>query len=248
MFIYLIRRVIKLNLDIKIWSILLLLVLISQGNIFGNTNKKIKVKLKNKAQSDTEIKTNSVLNIKEITKDQSEKIDITSLYSAEITNLVISTNSALSVIPSQNNDETNSLFISKLSSFFKESIVNPLEYISFTSLYGERNHPVLKKKKNHKGIDLKASIGTNVFAFTDGIVKYAGKMNGYGNIVIISHKDGYETRYAHLNKINIKNNQKVKSGEKIASSGKSGLVSGPNLHFEIRKEGIPLNPLDYIKL
>lgn len=241
-----VRRAIKLNFDIKILSILLLLILISQGSILGNTNKKIKVK--SKINPNTEIKNDSKLNIEVISNKQLEKIDITTLTNTEIIDLVVSTNSALSIQLTPNNDEDNVSFIPQINSFFTKTVVNPLKYVRFTSLFGMRNHPVLKKSKQHNGIDLKASINTDVFAFTEGIVTFVGKMKGYGNLVIISHKNGYETRYAHLNKINVKKNQKIGPGEKIASSGKSGIVSGPNLHFEIRKNNTVLNPLDYLKL
>ena len=221
-----------MNLDIKLLSLLLLLMMLFQSNIFGNTINTIKVKNK------------------EYLKDEvlSENIDVKSLSTLGINDLLTSSNSALDIQEEKIINSEKPIFMNKLGDFLKKNIVNPLKYMSLTSLFGKRNHPVLKKIKNHDGIDLKASIGTEVLAFTDGIIKYAGYMKGYGKIVIISHNNGYETRYAHLSKINVKKNQVINAGQKIANSGNSGQVSGPNLHFEIRKNNIPLNPLDYLNV
>ena len=122
----------------------------------------------------------------------------------------------------------------------------PVAWKGVTSPYGRRFHPVLKRWIGHMGVDLRAHY-VDTRASEDGIVTYAGWMSGYGKIVIIKHSKGYETRYAHLNKIKIKKGQRVNRGQLIAESGKTGRVTGPHLHYEIRKYGTPVNPMKYFK-
>lgn len=122
----------------------------------------------------------------------------------------------------------------------------PVTWKGVTSPYGRRFHPVLKRWIGHMGVDLRAHY-VDVKASESGIVKYAGWMSGYGKIVIIRHSKGYETRYAHLNKIKVKKGQRLIRGQLIAESGKTGRVTGPHLHYEIRKNGTPINPMKYFK-
>ena len=124
---------------------------------------------------------------------------------------------------------------------------NPLMAMSLTSSFGSRKHPVLKRVLNHAGVDLKAKTGTKVVSAREGVVSFAGRASGYGKLIIIKHSDGYETRYAHLSKIDVKKGQKVSQNQHIALSGATGRVSGPHLHFEIRKNGKIENPLTYLK-
>ncbi|MGL5054601.1 MAG: M23 family metallopeptidase, partial [Fusobacteriaceae bacterium] len=123
---------------------------------------------------------------------------------------------------------------------------NPLNKVIITSSFGSRVHPVLKKVITHKAVDLKAAIGTKVLAAKDGVVKFAGYSGNYGYLVVITHKNGFETRYAHLSKIKVKVGQKINSREIIALTGKTGRVSGPHLHYEVRKNGKVLNPTRYM--
>lgn len=123
----------------------------------------------------------------------------------------------------------------------------PVRYAGINSPYGNRFHPVLKRYIYHTGVDLKASYAP-LYATASGTVSYAGTMSGYGKIIIIKHSDGYESRYAHLDKIGVKVGQNVRQGELIGKTGKSGRVTGPHLHFEIRKNGTILNPMKYIKI
>lgn len=118
----------------------------------------------------------------------------------------------------------------------------PVTYTGISSPYGNRFHPVLKRYISHAGVDLKARY-IPVYASRGGVVSFAGTQSGYGKIIKITHSNGYETRYAHLNKIYVKNGQKVKQGDNIAQSGMTGRVTGPHLHFEIRKNGKTLNPM-----
>ncbi len=112
--------------------------------------------------------------------------------------------------------------------------------------YGMRMHPIYKVRKRHTGIDLQASTGTPVYAAGDGVVKWAGiKANGYGVHIDIDHGYGYETKYAHLDKLAVRKGEKVKRGQVVGYSGNTGLSKGPHLHYEIIKDGIKINPIDY---
>lgn len=122
----------------------------------------------------------------------------------------------------------------------------PLSRMVVTSSYGRRFHPVLARWIGHLGVDLRAKY-VPVFAFEDGKIIFSGQMNGYGNLIIIRHKNGYTSRYGHLKARYVRNGQWVKGGEKIALSGATGRVTGPHLHFEVRKNGTPLNPMKFFK-
>lgn len=118
----------------------------------------------------------------------------------------------------------------------------PTRWAGVNSPFGSRFHPVLRRRIFHQGIDTPVRYEA-VYAGADGVVSTAGTMSGYGLIVIIKHKNGYETRYAHLSKIAVRPGQKVSAGDYIAKSGASGRVTGPHLHFEVRKNGKALNPM-----
>ena len=121
----------------------------------------------------------------------------------------------------------------------------PVEYKGVNSPYGSRFHPVLKRYIFHSGVDLKARY-VPLRAAQEGKVSYAGYMNGYGKIIIIKHSSGFETRYAHLDKIGVKVGQNIDKGELIGKTGMSGRVTGPHLHFEVRKNGKTQNPMSYL--
>jgi murein DD-endopeptidase MepM/ murein hydrolase activator NlpD len=112
---------------------------------------------------------------------------------------------------------------------------------SVTSKFGQR------WGKEHNGIDIGASTGTNVKAFMAGKVTYSGWESGYGNLVIINHGNGLQTYYAHNSKLLVKIGQSVDSGSIIAKSGNTGNSTGPHIHFEVRKNGTPVNPYSYLK-
>lgn len=126
-----------------------------------------------------------------------------------------------------------------------ENFKMPVKWAGVSSKFGSRLHPVLKRYIQHTGVDLKAQY-TQLHATKDGKVSFAGYMGAYGKIIIIKHQDGYETRSAHLNDIYVKNGQTVKQGQVIGKTGKSGRVTGPHLHFEIRKGSRPDDPMKYL--
>jgi len=121
----------------------------------------------------------------------------------------------------------------------------PTEGHYISESYGMRMHPILKIKKMHTGIDIINNVGTSVKASGKGKVVFAGVKGGYGLTVEIDHGFGYQTIYAHLSKINVKEGQIVNRNQLIAKSGNSGLSSGPHLHYEVLHNGQNLNPAEF---
>lgn len=109
----------------------------------------------------------------------------------------------------------------------------------------ERWHPVLGKKRPHRGVDYAAKTGTPIRAAGDGKIIHRGTKGGYGRTVIIQHGQSYTTLYGHLSRYNKKAPQdsKVKQGQVIGYVGQSGLATGPHLHYEFRIKGVHRNPL-----
>lgn len=119
-------------------------------------------------------------------------------------------------------------------------------YVRLLSGFGMRKHPVHKVNKMHKGIDFPGKRGTPVIATGGGTIKAIKKIrSGYGRHVIIDHGFGYTTLYAHLDKITVKRGQKIKRGEKIGTLGDSGTVTAAHVHYEVRKNGVAINPINY---
>ena len=112
--------------------------------------------------------------------------------------------------------------------------------------YGMRLHPVYNVMKMHTGIDFTAKIGTEIFATGDGIVTTAIKSRtGYGNHVVIKHGFGYQTLYAHLNRIDVRVGQKIKRGNTIGSVGNTGTSTAPHLHYEVIQNGKKVDPINF---
>ncbi len=115
-----------------------------------------------------------------------------------------------------------------------------------TSPFGNRTSPFSGIVKFHEGVDIAAQTGTPVVAPADGIVVRAGFSSGYGNMVEISHGYGIKTVYAHNSRLNVKVGQHVKRGDIISYVGDTGSSTGPHLHYEVRLNGLPVNPMKYI--
>jgi murein DD-endopeptidase MepM/ murein hydrolase activator NlpD len=115
-----------------------------------------------------------------------------------------------------------------------------------TSGMGRRTHPVGGFRGRHTGVDLAAKDGTSIAAAASGTVAQTGEGEYIGNFVILSHQDGYTTIYGHCSQILTMPGRTVKKGQIIAKSGHTGRVTGPHLHFEIRKQGIPQDPMKYL--
>jgi murein DD-endopeptidase MepM/ murein hydrolase activator NlpD len=113
--------------------------------------------------------------------------------------------------------------------------------------FGMRLHPILKIKRMHNGVDIITDSGTKVYTTGGGKVGFVGWQNGLGLVVEIEHGFGYRTVYGHLQAARVKEGQVVNRGDLIALSGSSGsLATGPHLHYEVRHNGIPLNPQNFI--
>jgi len=115
-----------------------------------------------------------------------------------------------------------------------------------TSKYGMRYHPILKQNKLHTGIDIGAPKGAKVVAADNGTVITATYNSAYGNMIIINHGGGIATLYAHMSAFETKVGATVKKGQTIGRVGSTGWSTGPHLHFEVRKNGTPVNPNSYL--
>jgi murein DD-endopeptidase MepM/ murein hydrolase activator NlpD len=122
----------------------------------------------------------------------------------------------------------------------------PLEGAALTSGFGMRTHPVLGGRRQHHGIDLAAPTGTPVYATADGIVGRADWYSSYGLYISINHGGSMETRYAHLSRLAVAAGDNVKKGDLIGYVGSTGRSTGPHLHYEVRVEGIAVNPIPYM--
>jgi murein DD-endopeptidase MepM/ murein hydrolase activator NlpD len=109
-----------------------------------------------------------------------------------------------------------------------------------------RLHPLLGYRRPHPGVDISAAAGSNVVATGAGTVTYAGNESGYGRLVEIDHGDGYVSRYAHLARVLVRVGQTVDRGTLLGEVGRSGLTTGPNLHYEILVNDRPVNPVGYL--
>jgi len=112
--------------------------------------------------------------------------------------------------------------------------------------FGYRSDPFTKARKMHQGMDFTAPTGTPIFATGDGVVKRADNTaSGYGNHIVIQHGYGYETLYGHLSKYKCKAGQRVKRGDIIGYVGSTGRSEAPHLHYEVHKDGKPVNPINF---
>jgi murein DD-endopeptidase MepM/ murein hydrolase activator NlpD len=117
----------------------------------------------------------------------------------------------------------------------------------FTSGYGYRRDPKNGRQRMHSGIDLAAPKGTPIYATADGVVSSAGAERGYGNTVRIRHEFGFETVYAHKSRIRVQPGQRVSRGDHIGDMGATGRATGVHLHYEVRLNGRPVNPMVYLE-
>lgn len=116
----------------------------------------------------------------------------------------------------------------------------------YTSRFGFRIDPFTGRTEYHSGVDIAATPGTPVYAPADGVISYIGYEPGYGRIVSIDHGYGVLTRYGHNSRVYVEMGQRVTRGEIVAAVGSTGRSSGPHLHYEVRVEGVPVNPMNYI--
>jgi len=128
-----------------------------------------------------------------------------------------------------------------------ETFIWPAAYSKvITCKYGPRIHPITKKNSTHTGIDIRAAMNTNIYATASGQVIKAGWNTAYGNMIIIDHGNGITSLYGHANKLCVKVGDTVNQGDIIMKAGSTGYSTGPHLHFEVRKNGTPQNPKNYV--
>ncbi|MCW1933324.1 DUF5930 domain-containing protein [Pararhodobacter zhoushanensis] len=123
----------------------------------------------------------------------------------------------------------------------------PVDHVRVNSPYGYRRDPITGGRRLHAGQDFGGSRGTPIHSTADGTVSFAGRQSGYGNIVIVQHDFGFETRYAHMSSIAVSVGQRVSRGERVGAMGNTGRSTGVHLHYEIRVAGNPINPMTYIR-
>lgn len=123
----------------------------------------------------------------------------------------------------------------------------PLSNARLSSGYGMRNHPVLRQRRSHNGVDLAAPTGTPVYATADGLIGRADWFSSYGLYISIDHGADLETRYAHLSRLAVAAGERVKKGDLIGYVGSTGRSTGPHLHYEVRVDGVAVNPIPYMK-
>ncbi len=125
-------------------------------------------------------------------------------------------------------------------------LADPLPGHSFGSPFGPRVHPVYGSVRVHTGVDIGASSGDAIHAADDGVVVSAGWLGGYGNATIVDHGGGIATLYGHQSRIDVSAGERVERGQVIGRVGCTGTCTGPHLHFEVRIDGDPVNPVPYI--
>jgi len=116
---------------------------------------------------------------------------------------------------------------------------------SISSTFGWRRSPLSRGGRYHRGVDIRGAYGKPVLAAATGYVTYAGRDPGYGNLVVVNHGSGMYTWYGHLSRIHVGKGAKVTRGQRIGVVGSTGQATGPHLHFEVRVNGVPVNPEQY---
>jgi len=177
------------------------------------------------------------------------------LKSLDNSELIIKTAKKLDVITkeayiqSKSFDEILDLALDKEKLLASLPAIMPISNKDLTrtaSGWGNRIHPVYKIRKFHSGMDFTAPIGTEIYATGDGTVtKVESSTDGYGKYVKINHGFGYETLYGHMSGFNVKPGQKVKRGNVIGFVGNTGISTGPHVHYEVHRNGDPVNPQAY---
>ena len=120
-------------------------------------------------------------------------------------------------------------------------------HTTISSEFGLREHPICGRLRHHDGIDIPAFLDTAVVAFSDGKVVHVGKAGGYENLIVIQHDVGISTYYAHLSEISVRYGEEVEKGQLIGRVGNTGLSTGYHLHFEIRINERPVDPMLYLE-
>jgi len=153
------------------------------------------------------------------------------------------------VVQSKSLDEIINLAKDKEKLLAAIPAIQPVKNEDLTRMasgFGYRNDPFTKIRKFHYGMDFTAKTGTPIFATGDGVVMKAdNSMSGYGNLIIVNHGFGYKSFYAHMSKFKARKGQKVKRGDIIGYVGSTGRSEAPHLHYEVHKDGQPINPINF---
>ena len=150
------------------------------------------------------------------------------------------------------NDSTVKRYQKSYGTWIEERICPESPYIDkpmrtpMTSHYGRRVHPMSGRSHVHAGIDFRGRTGTPVYAASTGRVKSVRRKGAYGKAIVIEHGNSFTTLYAHLSKYAVKEGQWVNLGQTVGYVGRTGRVTGPHLHFEVRCHNVPLNPRKYL--
>ena len=126
------------------------------------------------------------------------------------------------------------------------SLARPSEGL-ITSQFGWRTHPIFGTREFHTGLDIANRLGTPIRAAESGIVRFVGWMGGYGRLIIVAHPNGFETSYSHLSSMLVALGQRVARGDVLGHMGNSGWSTGPHLLFEVRRNGVPLDPMPFLQ-
>jgi murein DD-endopeptidase MepM/ murein hydrolase activator NlpD len=126
-------------------------------------------------------------------------------------------------------------------------LASPMEFSRVSSTFKMRFHPILQKWRAHLGVDYAAPTGTAVRSVGDGVVEFAGVQNGFGNVVMVKHRNNHSTVYAHLSRISVRKGQNISQGQNLGAVGATGWATGPHLHFEFRVNGHHQDPLTIAK-
>jgi murein DD-endopeptidase MepM/ murein hydrolase activator NlpD len=132
-------------------------------------------------------------------------------------------------------------------SLSRSYLAAPLTFSRQSSGFAMRLHPIFKTQQAHRGVDYAAPTGTPAMTVGDGVVVFAGRQGGYGNVVEVRHGNGHSTVYAHLSRIQVRNGQTVQKGQVIGAVGSTGWSTGPHLHFEFRVNGVHVDPRKIIQ-
>ncbi|OGU56299.1 MAG: hypothetical protein A2V66_06430 [Ignavibacteria bacterium RBG_13_36_8] len=178
--------------------------------------------------------------------------DIVPASSGDIKSIVTNLNSLVDKLAVKLNFEKNNYNEIKSTLELNEKLYDALPAVkpcegTFGNSFGMRFHPILKIRRMHTGQDIITGTGTNVYASGGGVIDFVGRRGSLGIAVEIDHGFGYRSVYGHLSEFKVRVGQNVKRGDLIALSGNTGRLSaGPHLHYEVRHNGIALNPRDFI--
>ena len=207
-----------------------------------NQTEKVRGIIKISGEEGESIKNTGIIRIRDNIADINTKKDMESISLSRIESFK---GKVRENINEKNRADNQNIQIENIESKGFGKILWPVKYGKITSKFGNRNHPVLKSVKFHRGVDIAVSIGTPVYSGIKGKVTFAGRKGNYGNLVEIEGNDGIKVRYAHLNSIDVVTGQKVSDGEKVAETGNTGMSTGPHLHYEIIIDENPVNPLNF---